>query len=385
MNFAQILALLMAQQANFAFRIANRARPANEYLLNTFLPEELRTSWVAESGSMTILTIMAGMVGMDSPYPEAGFIKSDEIREETWKIANRQRLTEKNLRDIHELVRSVRDGVIATGGTLDQANQAGNRRVAEIVLNFTDKIIVQGHLDTFEFLRGQGLSTGKLEWNFNGIDMKVDYNVPTTHKISRSGGDGYGGATSKFWTDMRTIRRLLKGEVAAILTHPNTFEMILSQAANNIEITMEDNATGVVEFVRLVGTNERRSTDARERVRLVRYGKEGTVIDETDPTKTKNLPFFPEGVITAIGANEPRGMNIANDLGVGSTEDVNRRLRVGYTHIAPTIEGGGTPGRWANVFVPQEAKWTIEGEGVTNGVPVIENPDKLVILNTPMV
>ncbi len=53
------------------------------------------------------------------------------------------------LRELHEFLRNVRDGVLDNGGTLRQAATRTNEEAAKVALNFVDKIIVQAHMDTF--------------------------------------------------------------------------------------------------------------------------------------------------------------------------------------------------------------------------------------------
>jgi len=48
------------------------------------------------------------------------------------------------------------------------------------------------------------------------------------------------------------------------------------------------------------------------------------------------------------------------------------------------VEGNGQPGRWARVYTPQDEPWQLKGQGVTNGLPVIENPEKLAVISTEM-
>jgi hypothetical protein len=69
---------------------------------------------------------------------------------------------------------------------------------------------------------------------------------------------------------------------------------------------------------------------------------------------------------------------------MGSTIDPAADMALGYTHIAPTVEGNGLPGRWADLGTPDERPWELRGRGVSNVLPVIENPDKLVVLHTEM-
>lgn len=355
---------------NQIFQIGNQARPAGNYLFNAILPEENRNSYEAKSGSMTIRATMAGLVGMDSPYPETGFAESEEFAKKVAKIANRSRLPEKLLRELQDL--------------LLRLNGSGTTEaIQRTALNFLDKIIVQAHLDTMEWLRGQSLFTGKIDWTFGKIRLLVDYGIPTGNFLpARTGNDGYGGTTSKFWDDVRLMNRQQKGEVRARIMHPDTKEMILANEANNIKLLDENTTTGAFSIVkyRVVGGTVVESTDPRDRAQFITYGEEGEIYDQADATKTKIVPFCPRGAILTIGAYNGKRFTV----GAGSTPPPTP-VQLGITHIAPTVEGGGVAGRWTNVYTPQNEPWAIEARGVTNGLPLIEAADRLSVSTTQMV
>jgi hypothetical protein len=347
-----------------AFTIANDARPGGQYLFATLLPEIRRNDYQASSGSMTVRATMAGLVGMDSPYPRGGAIDTRQFSEQVAKIALAVDLPEKNLRDLHAFLAQIG----RSGGSTNEA-------AAREALNFVDKVIVQAHLDTTEWLRAQALVTGAISWTFNNKVLEVDYGVPSTNFLTnRTGNDAYGGSASKFWDDVKEARRILKS-VRAFIMNGATREEIIGNSVNAIQIVAETETT--LDVVRIVGSTERVSTDPRDRVRFVIHDLEGEVYDLDNPGKTKTVPLgTPDGKILAVGNNLNRGFVV----GQGSTPTPENNL--GYTHLAPTIEGNNTPGRWARVYVPQERPWALVSEGVSNVLPVIEAPEKLVVLST---
>lgn len=372
LNFAAILAQL---GPDFAMRFINARRPPADYLLNSFLPEQNRATYYAKSGTMTIRSTMAGMVGMDSPYPPGGAMEATSFLEQTAKIANDVPLSEAVQRELHAMMAAMGN---------DTANDAALRNT---VLNFLEKVVVQPHWDTAEYLRGQALTTGALDWEFNGITLEVDYGIPAGNLFAqRTGNDGYGGSSSDFWADHRSAVALLKNNVRAIVAHPNTINMIVANTVNNVVITAQDLVTGSFSFVKNIGTVAtgpfNPSPDVRDRVTMIGYGLEGDVLDPLAPSIPVSIPFLPEGYIVYIG--NPVSRNFTVGLG-SATESEFNQLALGYTHIAPTVENGGTPGRWARVFTPDERPWQVRGQGVTNLLPVIEAPDKLVVLSTVMV
>jgi hypothetical protein len=376
-NFAAILAALPGGASGAAFRIANETRPPGSYLFNTLLPEQNRTSYHVETGNLTIRSTMAGLVGMDSPYPPGGVVTASTFLEQTAKIANEVGLTEAMLRQIQEFMVS-----LAISG------QPTNEAAVNTVLNFLQKVIVQPHLDRFEWMRGQALVTGELNWEFNLKTLAVDYGVDATHFLTnRTGTASYGGSASAFWSDIRGLRTLLKNNVRAFITHGSVIDVIAANQSVNGVITAEsfdDTRSIRTVTIRRLNTQLQFSQDVGDTVTLIGYNGEGEVLDPTTPDTPVVVPFFPspagKGKILAIGNNTQRGFRV----GDGSTEDPNASVALGYTHIAPTVEGGGRPGRWANLFTPEHEPYTVRGRAVTNGLPVIENPDKIAVASTDM-
>lgn len=361
-NFSVALAAL---PANAAFRIANEARPPANYLFNTLLPEMPKYDYQAKSGSMTVRTTMAGLVGMDSPYPEGGVIEVSQFNEGTAKVANRVRIPEEALRQLQNMLMYLRLN-----------NQPTLETVQREALNFEDKLIVQAHMDTFEWLRGQALVNGAIDWTFNKKRLLVDYGIPTANKLTaRTGNDAYGGSASKFWTDVRLARRALKRQIRAAIVHPDLLEDIIYNDVNSIWNATEG-AGGAVTITRRAGgqsTADREEESELYRITLIPYGLEGEIMDLANPGQTVTVPFMPRTKILFVGASaQPRYI-----VGEGSTREVENAL--GYTHLAPTVEGGGQPGRWGDVYTPEQEPWAIEARGVTNGLPVIETPELIVI------
>jgi hypothetical protein len=364
MNF-NLADAIRALGAMAAFLVANNARPPASYLFATLLPEVPRPDYQAKSGTMTVRALMAGLVGQDSPYPETGFIEVSTFDEATAKIANRSRIPEAALRQLQQLLMQ-----------MSFAGQPTNEFVQQEALNFLAKVIIQPHLDTMEWLRGQALATSAIDWTFNGKRLLVDYGVPTANKLtSRTGNDAYGGSASKFWVDVRAIRRLLRGNVRALLVHPDTLDVIRYNAANSLTAVAE--GTGSVTF-RRVNAQGQFTQDTGDTITLISYGLEGEIYDLANPGQTKKIPFLPTGKLLGVGNNA----GTSYIVGAGSTAPP--ELALGYTHIGPSVEGGGRPGRWAELYTPQNEPWTFEGRGVTNGLPVLEAPDKVVIATTEM-
>ncbi len=192
------------------FQIANEARPARNYLFNSILPNRNMDTYDVEGGNMTIRTTMAGLSGMDSEYNEAGAAESSEFNGKTGKITIKGVLPEKFLRKLQAaMVRLLARRMDTT------------ELIQTTALNFVNKIILQAMLDREEWLKGQALFTGKIDWTYKGKHLFADYGVPADHFLpARTGEDRYGGSTSKLWEDIFLLQQKLDYDVRAFILHP---------------------------------------------------------------------------------------------------------------------------------------------------------------------
>ena len=364
LNFASALATL---GADAVVRIANAVRPAASYLFGSLLPERNRASYDAKAGTMTVRATMAGMVGMDSPYPPTGIVEASTFAEGTAKIANMVALPEAAIRELQALLALGGNGT----GTVDQVQEA---------LNFLDKAVLQPHIDTAEYLRGEALVYGAIDWTFNQKRLQVSYGVPVANLLTnRTGTDAWFDTASAFWADIRSLQSLLRYNVAAFIAHPTTINTILDNTVNAVAVTAQEGSTFSIRKYTNTTTGLL-STDARDSVTLIGYDKEGEILDPANPGQTIKVPFMPLGKILAIGRADNPGYRV----GQGSTDDPTDALAIGYTHIGPTVENGGAPGRWADVRSPDERPWALEGRGVSNIMPVIEAPQKIAVASSDL-
>lgn len=370
LNFAAALAqIAQAQGADFAFEMANQARPAGDYLFNTFLPEETKVDYAVTAGAMTVRPTMAGLAGMDSPYPETGATDVMTFLANTAKIANQVTLPEQSLRELQAWVRAANLGDSGT-----------NEAVANTALNFLDKLIIQAHLDTMEYLRGKALVAGAIDWTFNKKRWQVDYGIPAANFLpNRTGTAAYAGSASAFWSDIMLLRRTLNYDVRAFVAHPDMISDIISNSVNNIRV-LSQGAMGF-QIQRFRGTTEQPSGDAREILTLIPYGAQGEIYDyATGGGATTKVTFMNRNKLLAVGS----GTTNAFTVGLGATTDPTNTMRLGYTHIGPTVEGGGRPGRWSRLYVPDDRPMQLVGQGVTNGVPVIINNTKIAVASSDL-
>lgn len=354
---------------DFALEIARGLRPQSDYLFASILPERERTDYHIDLGDLIIRPTMAGLVGMDSPYPPSGSISVSTFLEKTAKLANSIPFPEKMLREFY---------TIADRVSLGRADHA---QLLATLMNFVEKVIVQPHMDAMEWMRGQALSSGQIAWTYNDHSLSISYGVPAGNLLATrttASGFAYGAANSTFWADHRTATRLLRNAVEEIVMSSATYDEIAFNDANNIRVL--EQVDNVFTITRHVGSTEQLTTDRRDRARIRVYDLEGEILNPATPNTTTTVPFMPDGKISYIGRNRSDDFHV----GDGATEDPVNMRELGYTHIAPTVEGGNQPGRWARAYVPQDRPYTFVGEGVTNGLPVLTAPKKLVVLSTEL-
>jgi hypothetical protein len=350
--------------------IANDARAPGDYLLATILPERNLPGWEARAGNMTIRTVMAGLVGMDSKYPEGGAHSVNTFREQLAKIAHQENLPEQLLR---ELLGFVERAIIEGRPTLDM--------VVNTVLNMLNKLLLQSAYDTEEWSRGQALFTGAFQWESNGIELDVDYGIPAANLFdTRTGNSAYGGSASVFWADYKAARRILKNNLRAVIGTTNTVDSIVYNEANTLEVIGQDGGTFTIRRLVGSGVNQRPSTNATETVTLIAYDGQGeAVVPGSTSGATQKVDFIPEGALGLFARNDgAREFRIDE----GSTPDPDNDLELGWTQIGPTIEGLGRLGRWARMFTPEAMPMQLRGQVAENFLPVIRNPEKIVIMST---
>jgi hypothetical protein len=241
-------------------------------------------------------------------------------------------------------------------------------------------VIVQGLQDVTEYLRAQALVYGGIDWTFNSKRLQVTYGVPAGNLLATrttASNTAYGGTSSAFWSDIYTAQSLLRFNVRSFILHSDTLYKIINNDVNNKLRILSQNGN-VFTVQRYTGTTEAPSTDNRATVQLVTYDDEAEIIDPANPQVSKLIPFMPRNKILAIGNNNRSGYRV----GEGSTPDPRQDNALGYTHMAPTVEGGGQPGRWAQLFTPENQPWSLVGRGAQNMLPVIEAPEKIVVLTT---
>jgi len=372
-TFQEALNQINTATPGAVFKVVNQARPSEDYVLARLLPEVLHDEYYVTSGDFIVRSTMAMPTAMDSPFPESGVVETRQFSSEAFKFSNQVTLSEKSLRQIQAMSQRL---------TMTNGADGALRQLVTEVLNFSNKLLAQSHIDTLEWMRGQALTKGALDWKYNGIWVKVDYGIPDANKLTaRTGNDKYGGSASKFWADVKAAQKLLKRNVYAFLVNPNTFEEIIGNEVNATVDVSGSIENGDVTLQRKTGGSATADTLERSsafRIRLIIVRGEGEILDPANAGKTILKPFLEDGYMVAVGNNTANGYIV----GEGSTPLPNQIL--GYTHLAPTTEGNGVPGRWGRVYTPEGMPWALRGQGVTVGVPVLQSPEKIVICKTDM-
>lgn len=379
LDFAAAIATLNEQSDinDAAFQLANQARPPSVYLWQTLLPEINMPTYTVSSSNMTVRPTMAGLVGMDSPYPPGGVVELSTFLENTAKIAIHNELNEQMLRQLQQMVMQLMVNGLPT-----------NEAAAQEALNFLQLMIIQPLMDTSEWLRSRVFQTGQIDWNFNKKSLVVDYGVPAENILPTrtvAAGTYYGGATSSFWADIRLLRSAV-GRLRVIVAHPDTVEMARYNTANQMIAVSGSESDGTITFRRWARNSAGEdlpgqfSQDTGETVTIVLYDREAEILDLANPGGTLVIPFISPGKLVAVGDVTNEGYR----PGMGAQEANVDPRRLGYTHVAPTVEGGGRMGRWSRLYVPQTAPWSLAGEGAQNLLPVVEKPEAIAIATTEM-
>lgn len=348
------------------FRLANEV-PDGEMLWATFLPERQERTYHVRDSQMVVYSTMAGLTGRDSPYAPGGVIEASDFAEDIVKWSIETALGENQLIILQDLAARVERGESSTDA------------LVQTLLNFADKIIAQALRDGMEYARGRAIQDGELTWTFNQKKLTVDYGYPPTNVLSRLtdvSGSWY-LPTSTFWEDIELIRQLLDRRVLAVVMTETTLTNIVNQDANKIQVVelakSRYSARYSLRRVAQVGYANTIPEDYRSQVEVVTYDRMATLYDPSSPTAMQQVPFMDDDKVVVFG--QPTGIRFE----IGSTPLPEHAF--GYTHVGPTVENKGTPGRWIRLYTPEAQPWRLVGQGVMNALPVIREPRRIVTVD----
>ncbi|MVN88631.1 hypothetical protein GO986_17995 [Deinococcus sp. HMF7620] len=379
LTWAQVIAALSAGRA--LIQIANTPPAASEYLSGRFLPRVQMPDYDIDGGLMEVQTVMAGHVGMDSKYPQGSAIQLTNFNHKTAKLAQSVVLDEAPARNLQRLL------LLATAGQAQ--GRSVNDFMGEAGLNLYTKGVVQSLDDSAEYLNMQALMRGKIDWTFNGRRLLVDYKVPAGNKISLTGTNKLSGTTSGFWKAISDAEKIVKGSVGIVCSQA-TLQVIIDNPVHRIQIVSDVySPERNIRTVQIRRTQSLQSDgnggfviastgDQAQSTTLIGYGREGQVIDPTTPGETIGVQMAPNNVIAVIGRNTTGQL-----VSLSGTPIPEQAL--GYYHVAPTVEGtwrGEPLGRWGRLFSPEGDPYQLVAEGTENGLPVIRNAKRLVIIES---
>lgn len=386
-SFLDIINMLnqnLPQSDNFAFRLARAALQPDTYLFNRLLPRENRPDWHVTGGTMTITPTILGDVAMDSPYPPMGNLQSSAFLEKISKFGGQMFFTEQQQRELINMINALRvtasmdnrdafgdfDGqmrMFAERGSADN-NTINGRRINTIFGII--RSITKSHWDTGEWLSGEALTEGKINYTFNDLEMDIDYDVPAANIDDYAGNDRFDQSASKWWTWVKKVHTKLDNPT--FFLNSNSYYDITENDVNKIE-TLD--ITGMERRIRRYRDDAIvQKRDARESMTVNVYNKAGSIMDVTTKTLISK-PFLKDKRVIAIGGLNPDAI----ELNLGGVTDPDNELALGYNHIGPTIEGGGRPGIWARIFTPEGKPMQILAETAANMLPMIYNPKRLMI------
>ncbi len=390
-TFFDIIAMLnqnLPQSDNFAFRMARNAQQPGRYLLTRqVLPRENRPDWHVTGGTMTITPTLLGDVAMDSPYPPMGNMEATAFFENTSKFAGQMFFNEKQQRELITAINGLRvagslDGlsqaqimgdfdtqmnmIRATGRADD--NTINGRRLNQVLGILAS--IQKSNWDTGEYLAGMALTEGALSYTFNDIEMNVSYDIPAANVKDYSGNDRFDQSASKFWTFIKAAYRQLSNPV--FIWNSNSYYDVAENTVNQIEgVQIAGDTRRLVRYQENV---IRQRQDDRESITTRIYDAAGAVMNPA----TKSIvskPFIKDKRLIAIGGLNPDGI----ELTLGGMTDPDNSLRLGYTHVGPTVEGQGRPGIWARIYTPEGKPMQVLAETAVNMLPAILNPKRIMI------
>lgn len=369
---------------NFAFRMARAATQPSDYLFERIMPSMNKNTWHTSGGTMTITPTILGDVSMDTPYPPMGVMEAATFFEKIGKFAGMMFFNEEQQKELLDIINGLRiessmdrrDGFGDINTQFNMVRETGradgntiNGARINAVLGISNSI-QKSHWDTREYLRGEALTEGLINYTFNNIKMEIDYKIPAANVDTYSGNNRFDQSTSKFWDWVFKVFRTMVNP--QFFMNSTSYYEIANNPANQI-VNFELQGT-VRSMIRYRDNVIQQKRDSREQIQVNIYDKAGSIMNAAAKTLVSK-PFLKGKRIFAVG-----DLNTSEiELSLGGMTDPDDQLRLGYTHIGPTIEGGGRSGIYARIYSPEGKPMQVLAETATNMLPVILNPKKLMI------
>lgn len=388
-SFLQLLAMmnegLVGTGDNFAFRRARNANPPSSYLFSTrVLPRMNKPTWQVRGGTLTITPTELKLVAMDSIPAPIGNLESTFYSETISKFGGQMFFNEKQQKEMIEAEQDARLmaslGGRAIAGDIDtQINMVSvtgradgetiNGARINRILGIVD-FIRAAHWNTSESLAGEALTEGKLDEDFSGLGININYDLPVENIVTYAANDRFDQSASKWWEFVRFCYKKFKNP--QFYGNSNTY---FSIAENPVNAIREQYITGDVRPMSKYYPNViTQKEDANERMNFNIYDNAGAVMDA--PNKTLiSKPFLKDRRVIVIGDLQTSQIELVQ----GGVTDPDNNLMLGYTHVGPSVEGGGQPGIYANIYTKEEMPMQLHVLTYVNMLPIIQNPKKLII------
>jgi hypothetical protein len=348
--------------------ISTRSVNIERNFLARFLPPVRSTDADIRAGNIRIRSGIAGMTATDSPYAKVGSAKAEEFRGSTIKLTASNLLTE---RDQDALISQINQTILNNGNP--------EQVITSFISRFFEDAIQLSLDNGQEYYRAVALSTGKISGSFGGLEVDVDFQLPSAHKPAKvTGANSYAGATSQFWPHVLLAQQTLLGGEPQFILNKLTFNVILNNAANGVLTIEKQELTPTL--TRYVVAEARKyengtydmsapSLDVRKRAQLWVYS---AYAENDDDTLTQ---FWPNEYMTALLAGTQNVTMIDGQIVQGA---------LGVTHIGPNTESGGRSIRYGRIFRPENQPYQVRFEGAEDMLPHIREPRRMMVFQTNM-
>ncbi len=357
--------------AGLSTYIATRPVALDTLFLARFLPPVTSTTAEIQTGSFRIVTTPAPLTGVDSRFAKVADIKQVSFSGTTFKLSAEARLNE-----------GMQDAMHArANATILRAAQGlqGGQNAQQVYENFISRLVEDGLMLSLDYgeeiFRAIALAYGKINVtdSSTGNKVDVDFAVPSTHKVSRTGTDAYDKSASKFWDDVQLARDRLRVEPTCIM-NSTTFNAIAGNAANGaIPVERTQVTPSVTQYVLVqAAKNADGSFNFGQRTLDVR--KTVTVFVYAGKADAPDAPYFwPDGKTTFIRTTNREVELIDGQIVSGA---------LGVTHIGPNTESGQQSTRFSQVYVPEGAPYEVVARAAEDVLPALDEARNVVLSTT---
>lgn len=372
-NFRTVLGQLTSDEIR---TLSRQADPTKTYLMNSLLPDREVPSYKASGGNFSVTGTLASPVPMDTDFPEAGIMGIQTIEQSTFKFGASLLMPEKVLRELQEMLKQM----------LSEGRSEGDKQrlMAGTAVNFFREYVINPFDETREYLKARAITEGLISYSSNKVEVAADYGVPVGNILAtRAGVAAYNGNASVFLDDIKTARQKLGQDVRATLMNGDTLDSILNNPLHNFIVVAESyspdrtvRTVNVRQAVKLTGQTGVSALDItpQSSYTFIGYSRTAKLFNPDDPNTPIAKKLIDDGRVVVIGNR------LSTEIIPRLNNDGGNTL--GYYHVAPTVEGNGALGRWAEIYVPQEMPWSIRARAAENSIPMFDAASRVVLLKS---